>query len=89
MTIFAVVGTANLSALDASIMAKYEGQFFKLTANHWFVFDRVTSKEVSDKLGITDATGGQGVVLNVVGYWGNTNKQLWEWLASREGVPGA
>jgi hypothetical protein len=73
-------------------MDKYPGQFFKLAENQWFVSDTVTSREVSDKIGITalddNARTAEGVVLSVSNYWGHTNKQLWEWLLSREGIPG-
>ena len=88
MTIFAIMVTGKLAEIAASITEKYAGQFYRLRENQWFVSDTVTSKEVSDKLGISDGLRGEGVVLVVSGYWGHTDKQLWEWLASREGVPG-
>lgn len=42
-----------------------------------------TAKDVSDRLGITDGSNGNGVVLNVAGYFGRSNPQLWEWLAAK------
>jgi hypothetical protein len=88
MTIFAIMGTGKLPELAASIMEHYPTQFYKLRDAHWFVSDIVTSREVSDKLGMSDGVRGEGVVLAVSGYWGLTDKQLWEWLASREGISG-
>jgi hypothetical protein len=84
MAVFAILGTNNLEKLGAAIATQYEGQFFKLSESHWFIFDKGTSVEVSNKLGITKEDGLNGVVLGISSYWGRANKQLWEWLSSRE-----
>lgn len=42
-----------------------------------------TAKDVSDKLGITDGSNGSAIVLNIAGYFGRSNPQVWEWIAAK------
>ncbi len=71
MTIFAIVGITDPARLLMALNAHFSP---KVAA---------TAKDVSDRLGITDGSNGNGVVLNVAGYFGRSNPQLWEWLAAK------
>lgn len=45
-----------------------------------------TTKEVSDKLGISEGEAGNGIVLRVETYFGRTAGSTWEWITAKMGV---
>lgn len=83
MTIFAIMGLNGLDKLGAAISQKYPADSIKVSPTQWFIVDSSTTKEVSEKLGITSGTAGDAVVVSISGYWGRAPNTVWEWLHSR------
>jgi hypothetical protein len=83
MTVFAIMGLSNLEKLAAEIARVYPADFLRISTTHWFVVDKLTSKEVAEKLGIPDGQTADAVVVATSGYWGRAQNQVWEWLSSR------
>ena len=85
MTVFAIMGLSNLDKLEAAIKRVYPEDSLKVSDVHWFVSDRLTSKEVSEKIGITSGVA-DAIVVATSGYWGRAEAQVWEWISARWGT---
>jgi hypothetical protein len=87
--LFAILGQNNLDKIDASIKLKYPNDYLALSSGQWLVVTTgITSKELSDNLGITAGTTGAAVVIAGTGsYYGRSDPGIWEWLKSRLGAP--
>jgi hypothetical protein len=88
MTIFAVIALnqGSIPSLNAQLATKYPSNYFAASPSVWFVAAGGTAKEVSDRLGISEAIPGV-VVLSVSGYYGRASNNLWEWLAAKMAAP--
>jgi hypothetical protein len=70
-----------------AIQAKFPGKFIALTTGQWLVAGDGTTKDISDRLGITnDAPNAQielvGQVFSISGYYGRAPSNIWEWIAA-------
>jgi hypothetical protein len=88
ITIFAIVGASDPEKLGEALNDNFAGNYIQIPrgANYFVVASpqiAVTAKQISDKLGITDGSNGSAVVLNVAGYYGRTDPEIWEWLAAK------
>lgn len=92
MAIFLVVPLRNeSSALDAAIKAGVEEQdrYPLQNGRGWLVRMDGTTKEASDKIGITGQKEGEAPLLGsalvtpVTSYYGRGSNDMWEWLKSR------
>jgi hypothetical protein len=82
MASFAVIGSNNPAVLKAAIVKQYGANHYEFASNVWFVSDLGTTKDVMDKLGITDGKlGASAAVLKFVGYAGYAAGDAWTWLA--------
>lgn len=91
MPIFAVTAIDKPDALRAAIVAKFPNDFIQITPNQWLVaLKGVTTKELSDKLGITEGkTSGLAIVMSVTGHFGLAATSIWEWIKVKsEAVSG-
>jgi hypothetical protein len=87
MSVFVVIGSINPAAIGAAVEKQYGANHYKLANNVWFVPDSGTTKDVSDKLGISDnRLNAQGVVLRFDGYAGYAQAESWRWIASQAGT---
>ena len=78
MPVFAVIGTFNSEAIGPAIVTQYGANHFKFTPNVWFVPDTGTTKDVSDKIGLTTEVNGiQGTVLKFNAYSGRATGTVW------------
>ncbi len=87
MAIFAIIqqsGT-NEAKLSDAVAAGFENANYPLGNGVWLVSLSGTAKDVSDKVGITDAAGGTGVVVEVASYFGRANPAIWSWIKSNWG----
>lgn len=81
-TLVVIPTSAESSALDRAITTQFGNQSLKLPRGEWLVSYDGTSKQLSDALAITDGTlSVSAVILNFNGYFGRSNKDIWEWLA--------
>jgi hypothetical protein len=80
MAAFIIIPIGNTSDIDAAVAQKFPGDSFRLPkGEHLVVFDG-TSKELSDRLGISDGQVGSALVVGINGYFGWASKDIWEWL---------
>ena len=87
MPVFAVIGKTNPSAIKAAVIKQYGANHYEFAENSWFVPDNGTTKEVADKLGLSDnALHAQGVVLRFDAYSGYASADGWKWIASQSGA---
>jgi hypothetical protein len=89
MPVFVVIGTVNPAALKTAVVAQYGANHYEFSPTSWFVSDAGTTKEVSDKLGITTGVDGvQGAVLKFNAYSGRAAATGWTWLQAKgESIP--
>ncbi len=81
-TLVVIPTSVDSSALDRAIAERFKNQALKLPRGEWLVSYEGTSKQLCDDLTISDGTlGVSTVVLNFDGYFGRSNKDIWEWLA--------
>ena len=84
MGIFLVTAINDPSKVEASIKAHFNGEYYQVPHNNaWFVVFNGTTKELSDKIGLTNAANGTGVVIAVSNYYGRAPTDMWEWLKTR------
>ena len=81
--LFAVIAVDNPGALGDAIAKIYAGEHFVLTQDQWLVVDTGTTKDVSDKLGITDGANGGALVISISGYFGRKGANVWEWMKAK------
>jgi hypothetical protein len=87
MSVFVIIGSVNPNFIAEAVVRQYGANHYQLTSNAWFVPDNGTTKDVADKLGITNgAIGAQGVILKFDGYSGWASAEAWKWLASQSGA---
>ena len=86
MSIFAVIASENPGGVNQSIVRQYGANHYRFAENAWFVSDNGTTKDVADKLGITNgAIQAQGVVLKFDGYSGWASSAGWDWISKQSG----
>jgi hypothetical protein len=83
---FAILGQANSEVITAVLAEKYPNDYFTISSNQWLLVAPGTAKEVCDSLGITEGKSGSAIVVAFTSYFGRTNPQIWEWIASRMGA---
>jgi hypothetical protein len=87
ITIFAVIAVTEGAKVVAALETHFSGNYMKIGATDYLVAappkSVATAKDLSDKLGITDGVNGAGMVLNIAGYYGRLNPNIWEWMASK------
>lgn len=80
MTIFAVFAANQPDKLSSVIAKHFPDNFTMVSSDSWFISADGTSKDVSDKLGVTDGTSGSAIVVSVSGYYGRASTPIWEWV---------
>lgn len=81
MAIYAVIASTNPELLKAAVVTQYGASHYEFAPNVWFVSDTGSSKDVAEKLGITDGSvGASGVVLRFDAYSGRASVAGWTWL---------
>lgn len=80
MANFVLIPINNKQTLDGIIKERFGNDSYRLPNGEWLVNYDGTSKQLSDEIGITDGKIGSTIVLNISGYWGRANRDIWEWL---------
>jgi hypothetical protein len=81
---YLLISLGNFStAVDTAVQNNIPAEDrYQLESGKWFISSSgVTSKEVSDKLGISDST--TFLICPIRGYFGRSNPGVWEWLAAK------
>ena len=87
-TLFAIVNVADSASLEATLLHVEPWVHLKLDEGQWLLVapSATTSKEVSDRLGFTEAEGKNGMVLRVETYFGREPRSTWEWITTKQGA---
>jgi len=81
MAVFAIIASSAPQLLKAAVTTQYGASHFQFTDNVWFVSDTGTTKDVADKLGISDGkVGALGAVLQFGAYSGRATGSVWTWM---------
>jgi hypothetical protein len=83
MAIFAVIPTPTPAPpkLMAALAEHFKETHVVIDGGHgWLIAGRLTAKEVSDLLGITDGTSGRALIFEVASYFGRANPNMWRWI---------
>jgi hypothetical protein len=74
---------ASSAAIDTAVQAKISKEdSHQVEPGKWLITSTaVTSKDVSDSLGISDST--TFLIAPIRGYFGRAKPDLWEWLAAK------
>ncbi|WP_119390960.1 hypothetical protein [Taklimakanibacter lacteus] len=79
MTIFAVIGPPDNTALKSRVEAAFT-RFLEFAPNQFVVSETgITATQAGEKIG-TDNVAGLFVVFPVSNYFGYHKKELWEWM---------
>ncbi|QHC93885.1 hypothetical protein PspR84_04340 [Pseudomonas sp. R84] len=85
MSIFVVIPTDASKGTGAWI-ANSGLQHFVLPNGEYVVSFVGTSKELSDRLGISEGNSGNAIVFSVSSYYGRTTPDTWEWIKRNWGA---
>lgn len=88
-TLFAIIAVSNAAALEARFQTIAPWLYLKVADGQWILIapSATTSKEVSDRMGITAAESiSNGIVLRVDGYFGRYAPSVWEWINTKLGA---
>jgi len=92
MTVFAVIAPEADQKLEKAIKDKFaEGDFYEMSPGQFLVYaPGLTTRQASEKMGVTGGVlGSRAMVLRVTTYAGWHSKDMWEWIAAKEGLFGA
>lgn len=82
MLIFQVTAIVPEPNIVSKIASVYGTANLRLGSGYsWLVADTgVTTRDVSDKLGLVPGSPSQAIVVKVEGYFGLAQNNVWEWL---------
>lgn len=85
MAIFTIIiqPSQNTALLPRAIDQTFPEQNIQIADEVWLVAAKITAKEISDKLKVTDGANGPAVILEVAGYFGRADPTIWSWMKSR------
>jgi len=89
--LFVILAASNPESLELKIAAISPWLSLKVKEGEWLVIApaATTTKEVSDRLGITgvDPPVSAAMVIRADGYFGRSAPSNWEWIATKLGAP--
>lgn len=89
-SLFAIFAVANPAALEPKLNAVSSWPHLKVAEGQWLLIApaSTTTKEISDKLGITEQTPvvSNGIVARVDTYFGRNPTSVWEWITTKKGA---
>ncbi|MEH3119417.1 MAG: hypothetical protein PGN25_18015 [Methylorubrum populi] len=86
MALFVVIAPRNGDPIQAALSERFPDDFYRMNDTSWVVSaSGLTSRQISDKLMITEGTSGgpnspAAVFQLGRGYWGAYPAGLWEWM---------
>jgi hypothetical protein len=89
MTIFIVCRVQDPPKMKNAVESVFPDDHFDIGHSEWLISSKGTTKEVSDKLGVThtasDNTSGAGsaIIFSVENYFGRAPTNIWEWIKTK------
>lgn len=80
MGMFIVVPQKSGETILEAIKRELPNDYYVLTSGESLVSFSGTTKELSDRLGITSGESGTGLVLSITNYYGRAPTDIWEWM---------
>ena len=85
MQVFVVFDLSRPAEVEAAIRLHFPDDHLALRDGQWLVAARLmTSRDVCDRLGISEGENGNGIVVAMDGYWGRAPNNIWEWMGARK-----
>lgn len=82
MSLFLIAPTSTNSDRFKVELEKQQLAFYALPRGEFLVNFTGTSKQLCDKIGITDEKTGSAVVVAISSYYGRASTDIWEWMES-------
>ncbi len=84
MSIFLITPIIEPDKVAASVKANFAEDFYPIpNTQSLLVHYAGTTKELSDKLGISTGESGTGIVVSFSSYYGRASTDIWDWIKSR------
>ena len=85
MAIFAVIGqiSPDTTKLGPIIHSEFPRDSLLLQEQVWMVAFQGTAQELSDRLGVTDGTNGNAIIVSTGTYYGRANPSIWEFFKQK------
>ena len=85
MQVFAVLSVSRPEDVALALERSFPHDHLKLRDGEWLVaVPLMTSRDVCDRLGISEGQNGNAIVVAMDGYWGRAPNDVWEWVGSRK-----
>ena len=85
-SLFAVMAPTDDPRLATAIQTQFPADYLKVAPGQWLIAATGTSKDISDRLKVTDGAVGSAIIVAFSGYYGRSSTSTWEWIASRMGA---
>jgi hypothetical protein len=83
MTVFAVIAKELKPELESALAISYTNDHYRFADRVWFLVDRGTALEVSQKLNVRNGDITGVLVMALTGEsWGVVSGEFWNWLHS-------
>jgi hypothetical protein len=83
MNIFVVFRVSDPNKIKTALEAAFQNDFLDLGHNEWLVSFKGIAIELSNKLGVTDATNGVAITFGMAGYFGRAPTNIWDWIIAK------
>lgn len=80
MAVFAVVCLSDSSEQLEQAIRGAGFEYLRLPSDNFLVQYSGTTKDLSDRLGVSEGTSGNAIVMPVKSYYGRAEATVWEWL---------
>ncbi len=76
--------------MESAIRRVFPSDHLKVTDNEWLISAIGTSKDISDKLGVTPGNEtGPAIVFSMANYYGRAMMEVWDWIKAKAEKPSA
>lgn len=84
MTIYLIRSPVPNANLAKKIESIFRDNWLILSEREWLVStEGTTTKDICDKLGVTDGSIGNAIVFATSGYFGRAETSIWEWMKAK------
>jgi hypothetical protein len=86
--LFAIMNVSSPDKIKEILKDVAPWVWLELEEGEWLLVapSSTTTKEVSDRLGLTGAGNDTAMVLRVESYFGRNHMSVWEWITTKQGA---